>query len=499
MNSNQDKKKYSFFKSVTFLSWASFLILAILIITVMFGTFVLVYNVSYTREKVNEVNVASQNVINEFPTHGANDFAMQHFFRVADENAALHNLSITAFILKNDKTPQSATREDIEVIFFKGFVEEAGVVPIIEYDFLSRLEKSGEEGFSYSQRSEQYEGLNVIVGNSVQTAEGTVYFRIESFVISADLSKVLFERMFLWVALFAFFVSIIYAFFVTKLIAKPLVLFSRAVKEKSDNNDYIEEIEGNGFAEIDALATSLNASVREQRKTEEFRRDLVANVSHDLRTPLTMIKAYAEMIRDLSGDNPKKREEHCQIIINEAGTLNQLVTDLLDLSKMQAGTMELNIEKQSLTYITKTVLERLDIFRLRDGYKFVVDIDEDCICSCDSARIEQAVYNLICNAINYTGEDKKVYVSLKKLDGKIRFEVKDTGKGIREEEIDDIWNKYYRSQKTKRSVVGSGIGLSIVQNALNLHKAKFGVFSKENAGATFWFEFDECKDDKEGN
>ena len=495
MNFEQNNKKYSFFKSVTFLSWASFLTLAILIITVMFGAFVLVYNISYTREKVNEVNVASDAVIREFPRGEHNDFAMLHFERVANENAALHNLSITAFVIKEGKTPQTAMTSDIEVIFFKGFVEEAGVVPIVEYEFLSRLEQSGNEGFTYTKRSEEYEGLNVIVGNTVQTENGTVYFRIESFVISADLSKVLFERMFLWVALFAFVVSIIYAFFVTKLIAKPLVLFSRAVKEKSDKNDYIERIEGNGFAEIDALATALNTSVREQRKTEEFRRDLVANVSHDLRTPLTMIKAYAEMIRDLSGDNPQKREEHCQIIINEAGTLNQLVTDLLDLSKMQAGTMELDVEKQSLTCITKTVLERLDIFRLRDGYEFNVDIDEDCYCACDIARIEQAVYNLICNAINYTGEDKKIYVKLKKLDDKIRFEVKDTGKGIKQEEINDIWDKYYRSQKTKRTVVGSGIGLSIVQNVLSLHNAQFGVISKENEGATFWFEFSKCDDE----
>ena len=244
MNFEQNNKKYSFFKSVTFLSWASFLTLAILIITVMFGAFVLVYNISYTREKVNEVNVASDAVIREFPRGEHNDFAMLHFERVANENAALHNLSITAFVIKEGKTPQTAMTSDIEVIFFKGFVEEAGVVPIVEYEFLSRLEQSGNEGFTYTKRSEEYEGLNVIVGNTVQTENGTVYFRIESFVISADLSKVLFERMFLWVALFAFVVSIIYAFFVTKLIAKPLVLFSRAVKEKSDKNDYIERIEG---------------------------------------------------------------------------------------------------------------------------------------------------------------------------------------------------------------------------------------------------------------
>lgn len=497
MSYNQDNKKYSFFRSVTFLSWASFLTLAILIITVMFGAFTLFYNLTYMREKVNEITLSAKTVINEFPTDSSNTSAMNHFIEVADENVALHNLSITVFMVGNGKTIQNATSNDIDVVFFTGYVDEGGVVPVIDAEFLSRLKQSGTEGFSYSKRSEEYEGLNVIVGDCVQTDVGKVYFRVESFVISADVSRVLFERVFVWMGMFAFLVSIIYAFFVTKLIAKPLVLFTRAVKEKSDNNDYIEAIEGNGFAEIDALANSLNASVREQKKTEDFRRDLVANVSHDLRTPLTMIKAYAEMIRDLSGDNPKKRDEHCQIIINEVGTLNQLVTDLLDLSKMQAGTMELNIEKQSLSYITNTVLERLDIFRLRDGYEFIVDVDENCYCLCDSARIEQAIYNLICNAINYTGEDKKVYVSLKKANGKIRFEVKDTGKGIKQDEIDAIWDKYYRAQKTKRTVVGSGIGLSIVQNALNMHKVNFGVISKENEGATFWFEFDEIKDEKQ--
>ena len=101
MNYNKDSKKYSFFKSVTFLSWASFLLLAILIITVMFGAFSLVYNVTYMREKVNEVTLSAKTVINEFPKDSENRPAMEHFIRVVDENVALHNLSVTAFVIVN--------------------------------------------------------------------------------------------------------------------------------------------------------------------------------------------------------------------------------------------------------------------------------------------------------------------------------------------------------------------------------------------------------------
>jgi signal transduction histidine kinase len=136
------------------------------------------------------------------------------------------------------------------------------------------------------------------------------------------------------------------------------------------------------------------------------------------------------------------------------------------------------------------------MFVERDGYEFVTDIDMNLTCDCDSKRIEQAIYNLVCNAINYTGADKKIYISLKKADnGNIRFAVRDTGKGIKKEEIERIWDRYYRANQTKRSVAGSGIGLSVVQSVLLRHGMDFGVESEVGNGSTFWFEAKESDGD----
>ena len=210
----------------------------------------------------------------------------------------------------------------------------------------------------------------------------------------------------------------------------------------------------------------------------------MANVTHDLKTPLTMIKAYAEMIRDLHGDNKKKREKNLNVIIEETDRLNLLVNDVLDLSKFNAGTTKLEKEDFNLDELIKEILNRYQIYIDKDGYSIEYESDGETIINADRARISQVIYNLINNALNYTGNDKKVFIKLK--NGKV--EITDTGKGIKKEDIDLIWDKYYKVDKTySRMQIGSGIGLSIVKNILELHEYKYGVDSKVGHGTTFYF------------
>ena len=215
----------------------------------------------------------------------------------------------------------------------------------------------------------------------------------------------------------------------------------------------------------------------------------MANVSHDLKTPLTIIKSYAEMIRDLSGENPKKRNEHTQVIIDETDRLTYLVGDILDLSKLESGTDSMKNEIFDLGSAALSVVDGFRIYEENEGFTFETDIDENSFVYADKRRISQVIYNLMNNAVNYTGDEKKVYVKVKKLSDKVRFEVKDTGEGIDESEIDKVWDRYYKSSKThKRISKGTGIGLSIVKNILTEHGAKFGVTSEKKKGSTFWFE-----------
>ena len=234
-------------------------------------------------------------------------------------------------------------------------------------------------------------------------------------------------------------------------------------------------------------------------KAEKVRRDFLTNVSHDIRTPLTLIKANAEMIRDLSGDIKEKRDRNTQTIINEADRLTLLVEDILDLSKLEAGVAEMSDELVSLSAVAESVIAQFDVLKERDGYVFETDISPDVFVRCDAKRLTQVIYNLVGNAINYAGDDRKVIVKVFKDGDMAKVEISDHGKGIPEEELDHVWERYYRSNQNKRNVVGSGIGLSIVKNILISFGAEYGIKSSAGKGSTFWFALKLADGGKETN
>lgn len=218
-----------------------------------------------------------------------------------------------------------------------------------------------------------------------------------------------------------------------------------------------------------------------------MQRDLIANASHDLRTPLTMLKAYAEMIRDLSGDNPVKRNEHLQVIIEETDRLNLLVNDILDLSKLENGSMTLNRTQFDMEQRLTEIVERYRGLSGVSGYEFILKTDGEASVFCDSVKIEQVICNLMNNAMNYTGADKRIYVTQEHTPQGLKISVRDTGEGMDQETLSRIFDKYYRSENYKREVVGTGLGLSIVKAILRLHDYAFGVDSTVGVGSTFWF------------
>lgn len=288
------------------------------------------------------------------------------------------------------------------------------------------------------------------------------------------------------------FISLALAFALSLLISsrisRPIVNITKSASRLAEG-DYKVTFEGGQYTEIAHLADTLNYTSRELAKTDNLRKDLIANVSHDLRTPLTMVRSYAEMIRDLSGDNPEKRNAHLQVIIEEADRLNQLVADLLTLSKMQSGVEALNITKFCLRDSIISVLNSYRILTEQEEYRFTLYCDPGVIITGDEARIKQVLSNLVNNAVRYSSDEKDITITVTKKDGAVRCEVTDRGQGIPEDELEHIWERYYKSSAGRsRNTAGTGLGLSIVKEILVLHKASFGVSSKLNEGSTFWFE-----------
>ena len=282
--------------------------------------------------------------------------------------------------------------------------------------------------------------------------------------------------------------SILLSFSLAKKLSTPIININDKAKSFGKGN-YNVKFEENNYKEIHELSETLNYASSELSKVENLRRELIANISHDLRTPLTMITGYSEVMRDLPNENTA---ENIQIIIDETKRLTTLVNDVLDISKIQSGTQELNISECNLTKLIEEILARYSKLTEKDGYVINFEKDEeDVIIKCDELRITQVIYNLINNAITYTGEDKKILVKQTVTDKTIKIEIIDNGKGISEENLPYIWDRYYKLPgEHKRAQVGTGLGLSIVKGILELHKFKYGVISKENEGSNFWFEIE---------
>lgn len=284
----------------------------------------------------------------------------------------------------------------------------------------------------------------------------------------------------------AIIISLVASYFLSKRISSPIEKMDKEAKLMA-KNDYEVHFEEKGPREIVDLAITLNKTSQEIAEVEKIRKELIANISHDLRTPLTMISGYSEVMRDIPGENTP---ENMQVIIDETARLTSLVNDLLNVSKLQSGTQKMDVKKMSLTKAIKDTVKRYDTLINHNGFTIKFESDKEAFILGDETRLLQVVYNLINNAINYTGSDKTVIVKQEITDNVVRISVIDSGEGISEEDLPLIWDRYYKVDKVhKRAMVGTGIGLSIVKNILLLHNSRFGVSSEVGKGSTFWFEF----------
>lgn len=336
-------------------------------------------------------------------------------------------------------------------------------------------------------------------GGSV--AAGTIYVRLAEsstgtpyiIMLNAALAPVSATVQTLRVQLIALsFILLIFALLlalaISRKISAPIVRIGDAAKRFA-GGQYDIDFVGGGYREVDDLADTLNYASAEVSKSDRLQKELIANISHDLRTPLTMIRGYAEVMRDIPGENTP---ENVQVIIDEANRLSELVGDLLDLSRIEAGTRAPKPECFNLTDTVRAVMGRYTKLTEKDGYNITFDAARDVYVTADRTMLLQVVYNLINNAINYTGESRQVRVVQQADGGQVRIAVTDTGAGIAADQLPLIWDRYYKVDRVhRRAMVGTGLGLSIVKHILDAHGAAYGVDSTLGVGSTFWFELPE--------
>ena len=287
------------------------------------------------------------------------------------------------------------------------------------------------------------------------------------------------------ISVLLFLLSVGIAILLSFMIARPLKKLTNAAKELANGN-YQADFRADGYREVVELSDTLSYAADEIGKVDRLQKELLANISHDLRTPLTMIIGYGEVMRDIEGENTP---ENVQVIIDEATRLSLLVNDLLEISSYQASAEQVARDAFNIDETLSGLTLRYQRLKERADYKILYESNGATYIYADKKRIVQAVCNLINNAINYAGEDKTVIISCQNDGENVRISVTDHGIGIPEEELQNVWQRYYKVDKTHvRGVMGSGLGLSIVKNIFELHGARYGIESRVGEGSTFWFE-----------
>ena len=281
--------------------------------------------------------------------------------------------------------------------------------------------------------------------------------------------------------------TILLALCLSSLIVKPI----KKIEMEATNlpsGKYDHKLIKTDAREIENLNNTLARANEEIIKADVARKELIGNVSHDLRTPLTMIVGYGEMIRDFPEEN---NAENINVIINEAKRLSTLVDDLLDLSKVESGKIEFHNKDIKISDLLESVYDQFEPYCKANNIELVLNIeDSDVVVSVDENRLKQVLHNFMSNALNYNdAKDTKIIIGEEKVDGAYRIYVYDNGSGVKEEDKDKIWNRYYKVDKEhKRSHIGSGIGLSLCKDILDKMGYKYGVDSVYKEYSKFYFD-----------
>ncbi len=464
----------NFFRSIKFQVWLKFEIVAAVMLVFIYTFLILLFPVFYEWMKVNEIGRSLATI--------RSGWYQSNIVQIIDDAVLDNKLYVEIY---SPYSPMPVYRSN-------NMGGGLSITNISKSAYISEIH-TAENGIIYREFIDEREDNKVMMAGSylgsADTPDGYIF--ICSYLQPLGSTMKIFHRQFLFVAVTVGVVTTLISILLAVRISNPIIRMNKAAKELPQGryNNTVEEMD---YAEIKQLSQTLDSASKEIAKSDDLRRELTANISHDLRTPLTMIKAYAEMIRDLSGDNPEKRERHLKIIIDETDRLSSLVNDILDLSKLEAGVAEIDRQLFNFGERLSGVVQRFDILR-EDGIVIELHAGANIPIEADPLKLEQVVYNLINNAVTYVGEDNTVIVRLYRTSGgKVRFEVTDHGDGIPPENLPYIWDRYYKASERgkthKRARMGSGIGLSIVKNILEQHGFDYGADSVVGEGSTFWFE-----------
>ncbi|SHH61648.1 HAMP domain-containing protein [Caloranaerobacter azorensis DSM 13643] len=334
---------------------------------------------------------------------------------------------------------------------------------------------------------------------------------IQSSVASIEEGIDIIKDYYIYIAIISLIIGIILTFILTKIITEPILRLNK-VARKMANLDFSHKYNVVSTDEIGQLGESLNylseklsftidelnkankklrEDIEKERRLDKMRKEFISNVSHELKTPIALIKGYAEGLKDNVIDDIESKNFYCEVIMDEAEKMSKLVKDLLDLSQLESGHYSLNKEKFNICNLVDKVLNKYSpIFKEKNINVSIKKDDDKMYVNGDRVRLEQVLVNLINNALNHIGAERVLEVAIRRLSNNAIISIYNSGNFIPEDEIDRIWESFYKVDKSRaRKYGGTGLGLSIVKNILKLHNSNYGVRNVKN-GVEFWFELE---------
>ncbi len=329
---------------------------------------------------------------------------------------------------------------------------------------------------------------------------------IESIKESAEISN----RFLIYIGCTAVAVCILFIWYFSKRLTAPILELA-ALSERMANLDFNAKYTSGGSNEIGNLGDNFNRmserlesaiselksannrllkDIEQKEKLEQMRNDFLGNVSHELKTPIALIQGYAEGLKEGVKDDAESREFYCDVIMDEAAKMNQMVRSLLELNQLEFGDEKMKFERFDLTELVRGILQSMDILAQQDGVEVIFRQETPVYVWADEYKVEQVVRNYVSNAFHHVSLEKIIEVKIKILQDKARVTVFNTGTAIPEEDVGRIWDKFYKVDKAHtREYGGNGIGLSIVKAIMESFRQKYGVINYDN-GVEFWFELD---------
>jgi signal transduction histidine kinase len=288
--------------------------------------------------------------------------------------------------------------------------------------------------------------------------------------------------LFLQGGVIALLLSLVLAFVIARWVADPLQKMLSAARAMP--SDAAKPVEPRGPREVQDVMRAFNSMVGRVQASQSSQREFVANVSHELKTPLTSIQGFAQAILDGTADSPEARRQAAEVIYNESGRMHRLALDLLDLARLDAGTADLAMSPLDLTVLLNAMVEKFAPLAARAGVTVGAQFGALPPLTGDGDRLAQVFTNLVDNALKFTPSGGQVTLAAQSDGAEILIEVRDTGRGISPEALPHVFDRFYQ-EDASRARHGAGLGLAIAQEIVAAHGGRISVRSQVGQGTVF--------------